>query len=41
VRLALFRIYQQSLSNVIRHAEATQVWVRFSFSAEQTELEIE
>jgi PAS domain S-box-containing protein len=40
VRLALFRIYQQSLSNVIRHAEATQVRVRFSFNHTQTVLEI-
>lgn len=40
VRLALFRVYQQSLSNVIRHAEASNVQVRFTFNAEQAELEI-
>jgi signal transduction histidine kinase len=40
VRLALFRIFQQSLANVIRHAKATEVNVRFSFDAEETHLEI-
>jgi PAS domain S-box-containing protein len=40
VRLALFRIFQQSLANVIRHATATEVHVRFSFDAEEAHLEI-
>ena len=40
VRLALFRIFQQSLANVIRHAKATEVHVRFSFDAEEVRLEI-
>jgi PAS domain S-box-containing protein len=40
VRLALFRIFQQSLANVIRHAKATEVKVRFSFDAEEAHLEI-
>jgi PAS domain S-box-containing protein len=40
VRLALFRIFQQSLANVIRHARATEVRVRFSFDAEEANLEI-
>lgn len=40
VRLALFRILQHSLSNIARHSEATQVWVRFAFDAEQAMLEI-
>ena len=40
VRLGLFRIFQQCMANVIRHAEATQVHVRFSFDAEETYLEI-
>ncbi|MGZ9234035.1 MAG: PAS domain S-box protein [Anaerolineales bacterium] len=40
VRLALFRIFQQSLANVIRHAKATEVHVRFSFDAEESNLEI-
>jgi PAS domain S-box-containing protein len=40
VRLALFRIFQQSLANVIRHSKATEVHVRFSFDAEEAHLEI-
>jgi PAS domain S-box-containing protein len=40
VRLALFRIFQQSLGNVIRHSRATEVHVRFSFDAEEANLEI-
>jgi len=40
VRLALFRIFQHSLANVIRHAKATEVHVRFSFDAEEAHLEI-
>ena len=40
VRLALFRIFQQSLANVLRHAKATEVHVRFSFDAEEAHLEI-
>jgi len=40
VRLALFRIFQQSLANVIRHAKATEVHVRFSFDAEEVHLEL-
>jgi PAS domain S-box-containing protein len=40
VRLALFRIFQQSIANVIRHAKATEVHVRFSFDAEEAHLEI-
>jgi PAS domain S-box-containing protein len=40
VRLALFRIFQQSLANVLRHAKATEVHVRFSFDVEEAHLEI-
>jgi PAS domain S-box-containing protein len=40
VRLALFRIFQQSIANVIRHSRATEVHVRFSFDAEEAHLEI-
>ena len=40
MRLALFRVFQQSLTNVLRHAEATEVQVRFSFDAEEAHLEI-
>jgi len=40
VRLALFRVLQQSLANVIRHAEATEVHILFQFDAEEAKLEI-
>ena len=40
VRLVLFRIYQQALANVIRHAAADEVHVRFVFDAEEATLEI-
>ncbi|MGE5073272.1 MAG: PAS domain S-box protein, partial [Anaerolineae bacterium] len=40
VRLALFRVLQQALTNIIRHAEATEVRVRFSFDAEEARLEV-
>jgi PAS domain S-box-containing protein len=40
VRLALFRIFQQSMSNIVRHAHATETRVRFSFDAEEARLEI-
>ncbi|HEU0292234.1 MAG TPA: PAS domain S-box protein [Anaerolineales bacterium] len=40
IRLGLFRIFQQCMSNVTRHADATQVRVRFSFDAEEAHLEI-
>jgi PAS domain S-box-containing protein len=40
IRLGLFRIFQQCMANVTRHADATQVRVRFSFDAEEAHLEI-
>jgi PAS domain S-box-containing protein len=40
VRLALFRIFQQSMSNIVRHAHATEARVRFTFDAEEARLEI-
>ena len=40
VRLALFRIYQHSMANVARHSEASEVIVRFTFDAEEAQLEI-
>lgn len=40
VRLALYRVLQQSLANVVRHAEATEVHVRFQFDAEEAHLEV-
>jgi signal transduction histidine kinase len=39
-RLSLFRIYQQSLANVARHAAASEVSIRFSFDAEEARLTI-
>jgi PAS domain S-box-containing protein len=41
VRLSLFRIYQQSMINVVRHADATQINVRFYWDYEQIVLEIQ
>ena len=41
VRLGLFRIYQQSLANVVRHAQAKNVFIRFFWDAEQVELQIQ
>ena len=40
VRLALFRIFQQCMANVLRHSEATHVRVRFSFDVEEAYLEV-
>jgi len=40
IRLALFRIFQQAMMNVIRHSEATEIHVRFAFDVEYVYLEI-
>lgn len=40
VRIALYRIYQQILINVIRHAQASQVTIRFEFNEQQITLVI-
>jgi PAS domain S-box-containing protein len=40
IRLAMFRIFQQSVTNVLRHAEAKNIQVNFSFDAEGAYLEI-
>lgn len=40
VRLVLFRVLQQSLINIVRHAQATEVRVRFTFDAEEARLEV-
>lgn len=40
VRLALFRVLQQSITNIIRHAQATEIRVIFSFDAEEARLEV-
>lgn len=39
--LSLFRIYQEALNNIVRHANATRASVRLSFSDELAVLEIE
>jgi PAS domain S-box-containing protein len=41
MRLAFFRIYQEALHNIVRHAQAKQLWVRLSLSETQVVLEIE
>jgi PAS domain S-box-containing protein len=41
VRITLFRIYQEALNNIVRHAQASQVWVRFWLEEEQANLEIQ
>ncbi|HXV44632.1 MAG TPA: GAF domain-containing sensor histidine kinase [Anaerolineae bacterium] len=41
VRLALFRIYQEALNNVLRHAEAKKIWIRLMLEATQAILEIQ
>jgi PAS domain S-box-containing protein len=41
VALALYRIYQQALSNIVRHAEAKEVWVRMKFDPQQVFFEIQ
>jgi signal transduction histidine kinase len=40
VRLALFRIYQESMNNVIRHSGATQILVRLAIDATSVRLEV-
>lgn len=41
VRLALFRIYQEAMNNVIRHSKASQVNVSFTLNGEKALLKIE
>jgi two-component system sensor histidine kinase UhpB len=40
VALALFRIFQETLTNVARHAKATEVWVTLADSADALVLQI-
>jgi signal transduction histidine kinase len=37
----LFRIIQEALNNVIRHAGATEAWIRLKFLPHALELEVE
>ena len=41
LRLNLFRVYQQAMSNVVRHAEATEVHIRFGWDENMIILEVE
>jgi signal transduction histidine kinase len=41
IRIALFRIYQEALMNVVKHAHASHVMVRFGLDAGQLFLEIQ
>jgi PAS domain S-box-containing protein len=41
VRLALYRIYQHAASNVLRHAQASRMTVRFEFDSKLVTLEIQ
>jgi signal transduction histidine kinase len=41
VRLALFRIYQTAISNVVRHSDARHIWIRFYYDEGQIELAIQ
>jgi PAS domain S-box-containing protein len=41
VRLALFRIYQVAITNIVRHARATEVNVTFFFDDQQIVLDIQ
>lgn len=39
-RMMLFRVYQELLNNVFRHAQATEVWVRFDLTETEVILEV-
>jgi signal transduction histidine kinase len=39
-RLAFFRIYQQCMANILRHAEASQVMISFHLSEEELALDV-
>lgn len=41
IRLCLFRIYQQAINNVVRHAQATDVYIRFDWDEDMLRLEVE
>lgn len=40
VRLVLFRIYQNAVSNVVRHARAENIWIHLDLNDRQVSLEI-
>jgi signal transduction histidine kinase len=41
IRIALFRVYQEALLNVLKHANARHVIIRFCIESEQVNLEIQ
>ncbi len=41
LRLGLYRIYQELLNNILKHSQATKVWVRFFLDEERAVLEIQ
>jgi signal transduction histidine kinase len=41
IRIALFRIYQEALNNVLRHAQAKTVKVRLKLTTQKVVLEIQ
>jgi signal transduction histidine kinase len=41
LRLVLYRVYQEVMSNVLRHSKASAVSIRFRFDEQQATLEIE
>jgi PAS domain S-box-containing protein len=41
IRLALFRVYQEALNNIVRHAQAHHIWIRLMLADEQIILEIQ
>src|SRR5689334_22214701 len=40
-RITLFRVFQESLNNIVKHATAADIWVRLSRSGTQICLEIQ
>ena len=40
MRMTLFRVFQQSMMNIVRHAQASEVQVRFTLDAEEARLEV-
>jgi signal transduction histidine kinase len=41
IAIAFYRIYQQALTNIYRHAKASEVWVRLKLDDEQVFFEIQ
>ncbi len=41
VRIVLFRIYQEALNNILRHAQATSIKIRFRLAHQEAILEIQ